>query len=97
MSWENWKNKKSPSWKRSRDYLSLMIRRMAKRNCRNTRRDGGGEAAIFAADLFRMYNKYAENQGWKVELFDSSETDLGGFKEVTFSIEGKNAYQKTAF
>lgn len=58
---------------------------------------GGGEAAIFAADLFRMYNKYAENQGWKVELFDISETDLGGFKEVTFSIEGKNAYQKLRF
>src|SRR3989304_760067 len=58
---------------------------------------GGGEAAIFAADLFRMYTKYAENQGWKVELFDSSETDLGGFKEVTFSIEGKNAYQKLRF
>ena len=54
---------------------------------------GGEEAAIFAANLFRMYTKYAENQGWKVELFDSSETDLGGFREVTFSIEGKNVYQ----
>lgn len=58
---------------------------------------GGEEAAIFAADLFRMYTKYAENQGWKVELFDSSETDLGGFREVTFSIEGKNVYQKLRF
>lgn len=58
---------------------------------------GGDEAAIFAADLFRMYTKYAENQGWKVELFDSSETDLGGFKEITFSIEGKNVYQKLRF
>jgi peptide chain release factor 1 len=58
---------------------------------------GGGEAAIFAADLFRMYTRYAENQGWKVELFDSSETDLGGFKEVTFSIEGRNVYQKLRF
>src|SRR4030067_3128255 len=58
---------------------------------------GGGEAAIFAADLFRMYTWYAENQGWKVELFDSSETDLGGFKEVTFSIEGRNVYQKLRF
>ncbi len=58
---------------------------------------GGGEAAIFAADLFRMYTRYAENQGWKVELFDSSETDLGGFKEVTFSIEGHNVYQKLRF
>jgi len=58
---------------------------------------GGGEAALFAADLFRMYTKYAENQGWKVELFDSNETDLGGYKEITFSIEGKNAYQKLRF
>lgn len=58
---------------------------------------GGEEAAIFAADLFRMYTKYAENQGWKIELFDSSETALGGFREVTFSIEGKNAYQKLRF
>ncbi len=58
---------------------------------------GGEEAAIFAADLFRMYTKYAENQGWTVELFDSSETDLGGFREVTFSIEGNNVYQKLRF
>ncbi|MCC7210993.1 MAG: peptide chain release factor 1 [Candidatus Brocadia sp.] len=58
---------------------------------------GGDEAAIFAADLFRMYTKYAESQGWKVELFDSSETDLGGFREVTFSIEGNNVYQKLRF
>ncbi|MDR4507958.1 MAG: peptide chain release factor 1 [Candidatus Brocadiaceae bacterium] len=58
---------------------------------------GGEEAAIFAADLFRMYTRFAENQGWKVELFDCSETDLGGFKEVTFSIEGKNVYQKLRF
>ncbi len=58
---------------------------------------GGDEAAIFAADLFRMYTKYAESQGWKVELFDSSGTDLGGFKEITFSIEGKNVYQRLRF
>ncbi|MBE7545539.1 MAG: peptide chain release factor 1, partial [Planctomycetia bacterium] len=58
---------------------------------------GGEEAAIFAADLFRMYTRYAESQGWKVELFDNSETDLGGFKEVTFSVEGNNVYQKLRF
>lgn len=58
---------------------------------------GGDEAAIFAADLFRMYTKYAENQGWRVELFDCSGTDLGGFREVTFSIEGKNVYEKLRF
>lgn len=58
---------------------------------------GGSEAAIFAADLFRMYTKYSESQGWKVEIFDSSETDLGGFREITFSIEGRNVYQKLRF
>lgn len=58
---------------------------------------GGEEAAIFAADLFRMYIKYAERQNWKTELFDYNETDLGGFKEVTFSIEGRNVYQKLRF
>ncbi|MDE1889631.1 MAG: peptide chain release factor 1 [Planctomycetota bacterium] len=58
---------------------------------------GGEEAAIFAADLFRMYAKYAESQGWRVEIFDSSETDLDGFRDVTFSIEGKNVYQKLRF
>lgn len=58
---------------------------------------GGSEAAIFAADLFRMYTKYSESQGWKVEIFDNSETDLGGFKEITFSIEGRNVYQKLRF
>ncbi len=55
---------------------------------------GGEEAALFAADLFRMYVKYAERQGWKVEVFDSSPTELGGFKEVVFSVEGEGAYQK---
>ncbi|MBM4054592.1 MAG: peptide chain release factor 1 [Planctomycetes bacterium] len=58
---------------------------------------GGEEAAIFAADLFRMYTRYAERQKWKTELFDYNETDLGGFKEVTFSIEGNNVYQKLRF
>lgn len=58
---------------------------------------GGDEAAIFAADLFRMYTKYAERQGWKVEIFDSSETALEGFREITFSIEGKNVYEKLRF
>ncbi|MCF6157130.1 MAG: peptide chain release factor 1 [wastewater metagenome] len=58
---------------------------------------GGEEAAIFAADLFRMYARYAEGRGWKVEIFDNSETGLGGFKEITFSIEGKNVYERLRF
>jgi peptide chain release factor 1 len=53
---------------------------------------GGEEAALFACDLFKMYTRFAENRGWKVELINSSETDLGGFKEVVFHIKGKEAY-----
>lgn len=53
---------------------------------------GGDEAALFASDLFRMYTRYAENKGWKYEVLSSSETALGGFKEITFSISGKYVY-----
>ena len=53
---------------------------------------GGEEAALFAADLFRMYSRYAEARGWKIELMDSSETGLGGFKEIIFSVSGKDVY-----
>ena len=52
---------------------------------------GGDEAALFAGSLFRMYNKYAERNGWKVELMSASESDLGGFKEVCFMITGRGA------
>jgi peptide chain release factor 1 len=54
---------------------------------------GGEEAALFAGDLFRMYRKYAEDQGWKVEPFDFNATDHGGFKEVSFSVTGDGVYQ----
>jgi peptide chain release factor 1 len=53
---------------------------------------GGDESALFAADLFRMYARYAERQRWKLEIFDSSRIGLGGFKEIIFSISGKNVY-----
>jgi len=53
---------------------------------------GGEEAALFAGDLFKMYTRFAEKRGWKVELINSNETDLGGFKEVVFHIKGKEAY-----
>ncbi len=53
---------------------------------------GGEEAALFAGDLYKMYTRFAENRGWKVELINSNETDLGGFKEVVFHIKGKEAY-----
>lgn len=54
---------------------------------------GGDESALFAAELYRMYSKYAENQGWKVSLIDSNMIGIGGFKEVIFSIEGNNVYK----
>lgn len=58
---------------------------------------GGEEAALFAGDLFRMYTRYAEKQGWRVELIDSNQTELGGFKEVSFSIDGYGAYSKLKY
>ena len=53
---------------------------------------GGGEAALFAADLFRMYSHYAEGRGWKVSVIDGSTTDIGGYKEVVCSVEGDGVY-----
>lgn len=58
---------------------------------------GGEEAALFAADLFRMYSRYAEANQWLVELMSSSPTELGGFKEVIFSVEGRGAYSRLKF
>jgi len=58
---------------------------------------GGDEAGLFAGELFRMYSRYAERQGWKVEVLDASPTDLGGFKEVVFSIEGDSVYSRLKF
>jgi len=58
---------------------------------------GGDEAALFAYELYRMYTKFADAQGWRVELMDFSENDVGGFKEVIFMITGKGAYSKMKF
>jgi peptide chain release factor 1 len=58
---------------------------------------GGDEAGLFAADLFRMYTKYAENKGWKVEVMDMNSTGVGGIKEVVASIQGKGAYSKLKY
>lgn len=55
---------------------------------------GGEEAALFASDLFRMYTRYAERNGWKVEIMNMNETGIGGFKEVIVAIEGKNVYSR---
>lgn len=58
---------------------------------------GGDEAALFAANLFRMYTRYAERHGWKTEFMSSNETDIGGFKEVVFMLRGNAAYSKMKF
>lgn len=55
---------------------------------------GGEEAALFASDLFRMYTRYAERNGWKVEIMNMNETGIGGLKEVIIAIEGKNVYSR---
>jgi len=58
---------------------------------------GGDEAALFAADLFRMYSRYAERKGWKTSLMSSSHSELGGFKEVVFSVSGRNVYRSLKY
>jgi peptide chain release factor 1 len=58
---------------------------------------GGEEATLFAADLYRMYSKYAESRGWRSEVLSSNPTGVGGFKEVIFLIEGKGAYSRLKF
>ena len=58
---------------------------------------GGSEAALFAGDLFRMYSRFAENNGWKTEVMSSNPTGIGGFKEIIFSIIGKGVYGKLKY
>ena len=58
---------------------------------------GGEEAALFSAVLFRMYSMYAETRGWKTELLNANETELGGFKEVSFAINGEGAYSRLKY
>ncbi|MBB5170507.1 MULTISPECIES: peptide chain release factor 1 [Rummeliibacillus] len=58
---------------------------------------GGDEAALFANSLFRMYSKYAETQGWKIDIMNANPTELGGYKEIVFMINGQGAYSKFKF
>ncbi len=58
---------------------------------------GGSESALFSADLYRMYTRYAETQGWKVETMDSSPSDLGGFKEIIFHVTGENIFKRMKY
>ena len=54
---------------------------------------GGEEGMLFAADLFRMYSMYAESRGWRIEIANINETELGGIKEISFVVEGEGAYR----
>lgn len=58
---------------------------------------GGDEAALFAGDLYRMYSRYAERMHWKIELMSASPTDIGGFKEVIFVVDGRGAYSRLKY
>lgn len=58
---------------------------------------GGEEAALFAADLYRMYSRFAEENKWKIEVMSSNETGIGGFKEISISIAGKNVYENLRY
>jgi peptide chain release factor 1 len=58
---------------------------------------GGEEAALFAADLYRMYSRFAESRGWKFEIMNSNDTELGGIKEIVFSISGNNVYENLRY
>ncbi len=59
--------------------------------------EGGDESALFAADLFRMYTRYAERRGWKVEVVNANENGIGGFKEIIFEIQGDGAYSRLKY
>jgi peptide chain release factor 1 len=58
---------------------------------------GGNEASLFAADLFRMYTRYAQSKGWQVDIIDSSESGVGGFKEIIFEVKGKGAFSRLKY
>ena len=58
---------------------------------------GGDEAALFAADLFRMYTRYAENQGWEIDVLSANEIGIGGYKEIIFLVKGKGAYSRLKY
>jgi len=58
---------------------------------------GGEEAGLFVSDLFRMYSRYTEKTGWKIEVMDSNSTDIGGLKEIIFMVNGRGAYERLRF
>ncbi len=91
-----------PQIERLEDELKSMLLPSDKRDKRNVIMEiragtGGDEAALFAADLFRMYNRYAEKQNWSIEILSANEIGIGGYKEVIFLIKGKGAYSRLKY
>jgi peptide chain release factor 1 len=82
-----------------RERLKLLLLPKDKRDDKNVIMEiragaGGDEAALFAADLFRMYSYYAQKRGWKIEVIDQNETGIGGFKEIKFEVKGAGAFSR---
>jgi len=91
-----------PQKKEYEDKLKIMLLPKDPKDSRNTIVEiragtGGEEAALFAADLYKMYLKHAENQRWKVEMMNSNPTGRGGFKEIIFLVEGNDVYGKLKY
>jgi peptide chain release factor 1 len=85
-------------WKRLRQLLIPKDPRDRKNVIMEIRAGTGGEeAALFAADLYRMYQRYAENHGWKIEVISSNLTGIGGFKEIIFEVKGRGAFSRLKY
>ncbi|MHC4663137.1 MAG: peptide chain release factor 1 [Planctomycetota bacterium] len=98
LAGEELSEKKAAAEKMADEVLDLLLSR-DEDSCRNAIMEiragtGGDEAALFAGDIFRMYSRYAEKMGWKVEILDSSSTDLGGFKEIILNVRGQDVFEK---
>ncbi len=98
--------KELPELKSRKDALSAKIKELLKGEDKDAGKDvlveirqgtGGAEAALFAADLYRMYTRYAESKKWEVEVMSSHSTDEGGFKEIVFGIRGRDAFRRLKF
>jgi peptide chain release factor 1 len=95
---ENLKNKKEDLEQRLKDASSGNQKDLGKNVIIEIRQGTGGrEAGLFASDLYRMYTKYAVRKGWTIELLSSHPTELGGFKEIDFSVKGRDAYKRLKF
>jgi len=97
---EGWKEKKEELIKQIEDILTPdEDAQYINKNCIMEIRagTGGEESGLFAGDLFRMYSRYIQNMGWKLDVMSSNPTEMGGFKEIVFSVEGENAYNCLKF